>query len=92
MHAYGDRLKHVHLCDGSGPDEEQRVFDEHLLPGQGGQPVAEVLQHLSATGWKGNIVAEVNTRKAKSEAERIALLQQTLDFARLHTTTQLAVA
>lgn len=92
MHAYGDRLKHVHLCDGSGPDEEQRIFDEHLLPGQGGQPVAEVLQHLTATGWKGNVVAEVNTRKAKSEAERIDLLRQTLDFARLHTTAQLAVA
>jgi sugar phosphate isomerase/epimerase len=92
MHAYGDRLKHVHLCDGSGPDEEQRVFDEHLLPGQGGQPVAEVLQHLTAIGWKGHVVAEVNTRKAKSEEERIALLTQTLEFARLHTTTQLAVA
>ncbi len=92
MHAYGDRLKHVHLCDGSGPDEDQRIFDEHLLPGQGGQPVAEVLQHLTATNWKGSIVAEVNTRKAKSEAERVALLEQTLDFARLHTRKELAVA
>jgi sugar phosphate isomerase/epimerase len=92
MHAFGDRLKHVHLCDGSGPDEDQRVFDEHLLPGQGGQPVAEVLRHLATTGWKGNIVAEVNTRKAKTEADRIDLLQQTLDFARLHTTVELAVA
>lgn len=92
MHAYGDRLKHVHLCDGSGPDEDQRIFDEHLLPGQGGQPVAEVLQHLTATGWHGNVVAEVNTRKAKTEAERVDLLQQTLDFARLHTVANLAVA
>jgi sugar phosphate isomerase/epimerase len=92
MHAFGDRLKHVHLCDGSGPDEDQRVFDEHLLPGQGGQPVAEVLRHLATTGWKGNIVAEVNTRKAKTEADRIDLLQQTLDFARLHTAVELAVA
>jgi hypothetical protein len=55
-----------------------------LLPGYGKQPVAEVLQHLAATGWNGHVVAEVNTRKAKSETERLALLVETLDFARLH--------
>ena len=89
---YGDRLRHVHLTDGSHPDDGNRVFDEHLLPGHGKQPVAEVLQHLAASNWDGHVVAEVNTRKAKSEAERVDLLRQTLEFARLHTSTQLAVA
>jgi sugar phosphate isomerase/epimerase len=91
-HAFGDRLKHVHLCDGSGPDDDARVFDEHLLPGQGGQPVAEVLTHLRDMSWDGHIVAEVNTRKAKTPIERLALLTQTLEFARMHTTSELAVA
>jgi sugar phosphate isomerase/epimerase len=78
----GTRLRHVHLCDGSASIDEARVFDEHLLPGHGTQPVAEVLAHLGATGWSGNIVAEVNTRKAKTEAERLAMLEETLEFAR----------
>ncbi len=82
---FGDRLKHVHLCDGTGPDEDSRIFDEHLLPGEGGQPVAEVLQHLAARDWSGHIVAEVNTRKAKTPQERLSLLTQTLAFAREHT-------
>ena len=80
--ALGPRLRHVHLCDGSGSLDEGRVFDEHLLPGYGSQPVSEVLQYLSDTGWSGNIVAEVNTRKAKTEDERLALLTETLAFGR----------
>lgn len=78
----GSRLRHVHLCDGSGSLDEGRVFDEHLLPGYGGQPVREVLAHLAATGWTGSVVAEVNTRKAKSEKERLRLLRETLAFGR----------
>lgn len=81
---YAERLRHVHLTDGSAALDDNRIFDEHLLPGYGKQPVAEVLQHLAATGWDGHVVAEVNTRKAKSEPERLAMLQETLDFARLH--------
>ncbi|WP_271178271.1 sugar phosphate isomerase/epimerase family protein [Leifsonia poae] len=80
----GDRLRHVHLCDGSGALDDSRVFDEHLLPGHGGQPVAEVLRMLAARRWDGSIVAEVNTRKARTEDERLALLRETLDFARTH--------
>ena len=80
----GERLRHVHLCDGSGPIGEGQIFDEHLLPGRGTQPVAEVLRYLADTAWSGSVVAEVNTRKAKSEAERIALLRETLEFARSH--------
>ena len=81
----GDRMRHVHLCDGSGAIGEGQVFDEHLLPGRGREPVAEVLQSLAAHGWDGSIVAEINTRKARSEHERLELLRETLEFARTHT-------
>jgi sugar phosphate isomerase/epimerase len=81
----GDRLRHVHLCDGSGSLDDGRVFDEHLLPGYGGQPVAEVLRMLAARRWDGSIVAEINTRKAKTEQERLEMLRETLAFARMHT-------
>jgi len=81
----GDRLRHVHLCDGSGAIGEGQIFDEHLLPGHGREPVAAVLESLSARGWAGSIVAEVNTRKARTERERLELLRETLEFARSHT-------
>lgn len=81
----GDRLRHVHLCDGSGAMDEGKVFDEHLLPGTGSEPVAEVLHALALARFDGAIVAEVNTRKSKNEEERLDLLRQTLAFARLHT-------
>ena len=81
----GARLRHVHLCDGSGSLDEGKVFDEHLLPGRGSEPVAEVLNLLARADWDGRIVAEVNTRKARTEQERLVLLVETLAFARLHT-------
>jgi sugar phosphate isomerase/epimerase len=84
----GNRLSHVHLCDGTGVHEDGKVFDEHLLPGKGGQPVAEVIDMLARTGWKGHIIAEVNTRKAKTERERVDMLRETLEFARTHTSVQ----
>jgi sugar phosphate isomerase/epimerase len=79
--AMGPHLRHVHLCDGSGSLDEGKVFDEHLLPGRGNEPVGEVLQYLAARHWDGTVVAEVNTRKAKSEQERLELLSETLAFA-----------
>ncbi|TFD78571.1 sugar phosphate isomerase/epimerase [Cryobacterium psychrophilum] len=86
--ALGDRLRHIHLCDGTGSLEEGRVFDEHLLPGRGTEPVAEVLAMLTAAHWTGAIVAEVNTRKAQTDRERLDLLRETLAFARRHTQPQ----
>jgi sugar phosphate isomerase/epimerase len=83
--ALGDRLRHVHLCDGSGSLDEGRVFDEHLLPGRGAEPVAEVLNLLADARWTGAVVAEINTRTASTEPERLAMLAETLSFARLHT-------
>lgn len=77
-HAMGSRLRHIHLCDGLGGT----LFDEHLIPGRGSQPVAEVLKLLSTTGWSGSIVAEVSTHRARSTEERLAILGETLAFAR----------
>ncbi len=82
------RLRHIHLCDGSGSLDEGKVFDEHMLPGRGGQPVARVLQTLADKGWSGHVVAEVNTRKAKTAQERLAMLIETREFAERHTTPQ----
>lgn len=77
--AFGDRLAHLHLCDGSGS-----IKDEHLVPGEGSQPCAEVMQHLARSGFDGNVVMEVNTRKARGRSEREAELAAALAFARTH--------
>ena len=44
----GDRLGHLHLGDGSGSTK-----DEHLVPGRGGQPCAEILELLARNGYRG---------------------------------------
>ena len=75
----GDGLTHVHLADGSGLPK-----DEHLVPGRGTQPCAELLSHLTRTGFTGQVVLEVNTRRARTAAERHELLAESLLFARLH--------
>lgn len=85
--AMGTNLRHVHLCDGSGSMDEGKIFDEHLLPGHGNEPVAEVLKYLVHQGWDGSVVAEVNTRKAKTEEGRLELLRETLSFAQAHLGT-----
>lgn len=75
----GDRLGHVHLADGSGSGK-----DEHLVPGRGTQPCAELLERLATGGFDGHVVIEVNTRRAMSAAEREADLAEALAFTRLH--------
>jgi sugar phosphate isomerase/epimerase len=77
----GDRLAHVHLADGTGM---AIAPDEHLVPGRGNQPCAELLGRLAATGYPGIVVLEVNTRRALSKAEREADLAESLEFARRH--------
>ena len=79
----GDRLAHVHLADGTGMAIPP---DEHLVPGRGGQPCAELLEWLTATGYPGMVVLEVNTRRALSKTEREADLSESLAFARRHLT------
>ncbi|MDI5962841.1 sugar phosphate isomerase/epimerase [Streptomyces sp. SL13] len=75
----GDRLAHVHLADGRGSAK-----DEHLVPGRGTQPCAELLHGLAARGFTGHVVIEVNTRRAMSSAEREADLAEALAFTRTH--------
>jgi sugar phosphate isomerase/epimerase len=74
----GERLAHVHLADGSGS-----VHDEHLVPGRGQAPCAEVLGALAARGLSGHVVLEVNTR-ASSRAGRARELAEAVRFARRH--------
>ena len=76
--AMSSRLRHVHLCDGLGGT----LFDEHLVPGRGSQPVAEVLGYLAKTKWSGSVVAEVHTHKARTTQDRLSILGETLGFAR----------
>jgi sugar phosphate isomerase/epimerase len=80
----GDRLSHIHLADGTGVSGGGPVPDEHLVPGRGGQPCAEVLRGAAAAGYRGMVVAEVNTRHAASREARLADLAETLSFARAH--------
>jgi sugar phosphate isomerase/epimerase len=69
----------VHLGDGTG-----EARDEHLVPGRGSQPCAEVLRTLAARGFTGSVAVEVSTRKAPSRAAREADLRESLAFARRH--------
>jgi sugar phosphate isomerase/epimerase len=75
----GDRLRHIHLTDGTGTAK-----DEHLVPGRGDQPVAELLEHLARVGFEGHLVVEINTRKAADRAAREIDLVESLAFARLN--------
>lgn len=75
----GSRLTHVHLADGTGS-----ARDEHLVPGRGTQPVADVLSGLAVRGFTGCVIVEVSTRKAADRAERLADLREALVFARRH--------
>ena len=52
----GSGLVHLHLCDG-----QRRSADEHLVPGRGTQPTAEVCQMLANSDFAGHVVLEVTT-------------------------------
>ena len=77
--AMGDRLAHIHIADGLGSAK-----DEHLVPGRGNQPCAELLERLAAADFDGVVIVEVNTRKAETRAEREADLAEALAFTRLN--------
>jgi len=79
----GTRLAHVHLADGTGVPNGP-FPDEHLGPGRGSQPCAEVLRRLTADGYPGIVVLEVNTRRALTRDDRMADLAESLAFAREH--------
>jgi sugar phosphate isomerase/epimerase len=75
----GDRLRHIHMTDGTGSAK-----DEHLVPGRGTQPVAELLEHLAAVDFAGHVVVEINTRKAGNREARELDLVEALAFTRLN--------
>jgi sugar phosphate isomerase/epimerase len=77
------RLAHVHLADGTGAPGGP-IPDEHLVPGRGRQPCAELLRDLTATGYRGLVVVEVNTRRAGTREQRMTDLGDALAFARNH--------
>lgn len=81
----GSRLAHLHLADGGGSAK-----DEHLVPGRGAMPCAELLGLLAEWGWAGTVVAEVNTRRCRTAQEREADLVESLAFARLHLAAPVA--
>ncbi len=77
--ALGDRLRHIHLADGSGS-----ARDEHLVPGRGGQPCADFLERLAGSRFDGTVVVEINTRRSGGDEEREQDLAESLAFARLN--------
>lgn len=76
-HRMGAALRHVHLADGTGLPR-----DEHLVPGRGTQPCAEVCESVS--DFTGQVVVEINTRRARTAPERTKDLAEALLYARLH--------
>jgi len=79
LDAMGDRLAHLHIADGGGTTR-----DEHLVPGRGNQPCAEVLERLARRGFDGHVIVEISTRRVLDRAEREADLAEALAFCRLH--------
>lgn len=75
----GSGLVHLHLADGRGA-----AHDEHLVPGEGTQPCAQVCAALVGNNFAGHAVAEINTQEARTTAARAAMLERTLTFARTH--------
>jgi sugar phosphate isomerase/epimerase len=84
--AMADRMAHIHLGDGTGEGR-----DEHLVPGRGNQPCAELLASLAGRGYTGAVAVEVATRRAASRPVREADLAESLAFARQHLATSSTV-
>jgi sugar phosphate isomerase/epimerase len=74
-----DGLSHLHLSDGTGA-----AVDEHLVPGHGSQPTVEVCEMLAASDFSGHVILEITTSGVRTEGQREALLQESLEFARTH--------
>ncbi len=79
LDAMGSRLTHLHIADGTGLPK-----DEHLVPGRGSQPCAEVLERLAGRDFRGHVIVEINTRRVLDRAEREADLAEALAYCRLH--------
>jgi sugar phosphate isomerase/epimerase len=55
------------------------------VTGRGSIGAEGFLRHLSRTGFAGEIVVEINTRKCRDTAERETDLRESLEFAREHS-------
>ncbi len=75
----GTRLRHLHLADGTGA-----AVDEHLVPGHGTQPCAQVCATLADNGFDGVVVLEISTRSARTHADRSRAVAESVAFARRH--------
>jgi len=60
------------------------MFDEHLVPGYGNQPVAETLSWLAENHWTGQVVAEVSLHKIRDQKTKLRMLKETVAFAKLY--------
>jgi sugar phosphate isomerase/epimerase len=80
--AMGDKLRHIHLCDGRRSVDDGNMHDEHLVPGRGTQPVAETLTYLVENGFTGHVVAEIGLHKIRNPQVRLDMLVETAAFAR----------
>jgi sugar phosphate isomerase/epimerase len=80
--AMGDKLRHIHLCDGRRSVDDGNMHDEHLVPGRGTQPVAETLTYLVENGFTGHVVAEIGLHKIRNPQLRLDMLVETVAFAR----------
>ncbi|QOR71045.1 sugar phosphate isomerase/epimerase [Ruania alkalisoli] len=79
LDVFADRLAHVHLADGTAS-----MMDEHLVPGRGDQPCRELLRELTRRDFQGDVVIEIQTRRARTAAERVDDLEASLTFARTY--------
>ena len=75
----GDRLRHIHLTDGTGSAK-----DEHLVPGRGAMGAERFLRHLAGTRLRRRDRARDQHPRAPTRAEREGDLRESLEFAREH--------
>lgn len=81
------KIKHFHVCDGVGVKTKKRngtqankLFDEHLAPGEGTQPILEVFELLNRNSWVGSLVAEVRTGSKMNLDNKMVKLDDTLQY------------
>lgn len=87
-----DTIKHFHICDGVGTKtrkrsgiEKDKLFDEHMLPGEGTQPILEVFKILKENKWEGHLVAEVKTSSNLRLEAKLESLEKTLTYMRKYS-------
>jgi sugar phosphate isomerase/epimerase len=89
---YQQKIKHFHVCDGFGVKtkkrtgiEKNKLFDEHLLPGEGTQPILDVFKLLKENNWRGHLVAEVRTSSKLGLDSKFERLQKTLEYMKQYS-------